>query len=63
MAELANRIAALETEIAGYVADLSKSEFTKEEKSELRNLINTRTGTLNRLLDQQAAQQGRCSLN
>jgi phage host-nuclease inhibitor protein Gam len=42
MDKLDEKIAELEAEIAGYVADLKK-DITPAEKSELRGLMNTRS--------------------
>ena len=55
MAELDKEIADLKAIVAGYETELG-SATTAQEKSELRQTINTRGETLNRLLDQKKAQ-------
>ncbi len=61
--ELANEIADLKRKIDALEVRESNADLSKEERSELNQRIITARGTLNRLLDQQAAQQGRFSLN
>jgi hypothetical protein len=57
MATLDTRISDLEEEIKGYVAKLNAAT-TEKELDRFTGLINPRTGTLNRLLDEKKAQSG-----
>ncbi len=50
-------IADLKARVAKYETELD-SATTAQEKSEIRQLINSRTETLNRLLDEKKAQSG-----
>ena len=55
MASLDEEIAALKAEIEGYELDL-KDAASREEKSELRGLIKSRSDNLTRLLDEKNGQ-------
>lgn len=57
MAELDKRIVELEARVAKYETELDAA-ITVEEKQRISGLINTRTETLNRLLDEKKAQSG-----
>jgi hypothetical protein len=51
MDTLEEKISSLESEIEGYKSELKDPAATKEEKSQLRGLITSRSETLNRWLD------------
>ena len=57
MVELGKRIADLEEEINGYVIKLNVAR-TEKELDRFTGLINSRTETLNRLLDEKKALSG-----
>ena len=61
--ELANEITVLKGKIDGYETEYNNLPPNHTRKDILLNTINTARGILGRLLDQQNAQQGRCSLN
>ena len=61
MDDLDTRIADLEANIKSYEDEYETASST--EKSELRGLIKAKVETLNRLLDQQAAQTSRSPAN
>ena len=62
MASLNEKISALEAKVEGYEVDL-KNATTPEEKRLLLQIVNTRSETLNRLLDKErnARSQGKIS--
>lgn len=57
MADLDKEIAELKARVAKYETDLDAAT-SAQEKSEIRQLINSRTETLNRLLDEKKALSG-----
>ena len=58
MAQLDKEIAYLKARMAKYETELDSDATTAQEKSETRQLINSRTETLNRLLDEKKALSG-----
>lgn len=56
MTLLDDRISALEGEISGYVTQLNVVGISEEKWNRLSDMITSRTGTLNKLLDEKNGQ-------